>query len=202
VAYERWPWELDASIYDQIVLATAAGVTVVEPAANGGNSLDDPNDVFARTIMERPDSGAIIVGAGEPSSNLPWTVECDPVDPHPAPRASMGFSTYGSRVDVQAWGKCVTSLGTPEIRDLTPSETDANRMYWSNMNGTSAAAPMVVGAVGAVQGILKQSGQPLSPGEIRSLLERTGAPQAPGDPRHVGPQPDIRAAVDLLSTVD
>ncbi|MET0133391.1 MAG: hypothetical protein ABW215_07330, partial [Kibdelosporangium sp.] len=81
VAYGSWPWELSADIYDEIVTATAAGITVVEPAANGGNSLDDPADGWAKTIMERPDSGAIMVGAGEPSSNMPWTVECNPADP-------------------------------------------------------------------------------------------------------------------------
>jgi alpha-tubulin suppressor-like RCC1 family protein len=109
----------------------------------------------------------------------------------------MGFSTYGTRVDVQGWGKCISTLNShPAYNDLTPSETDPNRMYYSNYNGTSGASPMVVGAVGAVQGILKQSGAPLTPWEVRALLKRTGTPQAANDPKHIGPLPNIRAAID------
>jgi alpha-tubulin suppressor-like RCC1 family protein len=193
-----YPWEWAPDIYDEIVTSTAAGITVVEPAANGGNSLDDPFDSNARMIMDRPESGAIIVGAGEPSSNMPWTVECNPANSHPAPRTARDFSTYGTRVDLQGWANCITSLGNPDNHDLSPSETDVNKMYWSNMNGTSGASPMVVGAVGAVQGILKQAGAPLTPAQIRALLKRTGSPQPVGDTRHIGPLPNIRAAVEDL----
>jgi alpha-tubulin suppressor-like RCC1 family protein len=193
------PWEIWGPIYDEVVTATAAGVTVVQPAGNGSLDLDG-TDFWAQMLMARPDSGSIIVGAGEPSSTMPWTDECDPADPHPAPRTVRDFSTYGTRVDVQGWANCIASFGGPQTgrNDLTPAETDPNRMYWSNMNGTSGAAPMVVGAVGAVQGILKQSGAPLSPLEIRSLLKRTGSPQPATDTRHIGPLPDIRAAIDDL----
>ncbi|MET0234928.1 MAG: hypothetical protein ABW224_09845, partial [Kibdelosporangium sp.] len=193
-----YPWEWSPDIYDEIVTSTAAGITVVEPAANGGNSLDDPFDSNARMIMDRPESGAILVGAGEPSSNMPWTVECNPADSHPAPRTARSFSTYGTRVDLQGWANCITSLGNPVDKDLTPSETDVNKMYWSNMNGTSGASPMVVGAVGAVQGILKQTGVTLTPHQIRALLKRTGSPQPVGDAHHIGPLPNIRAAVEDL----
>jgi alpha-tubulin suppressor-like RCC1 family protein len=195
-----YPWEWSPEIYDEIVTATAAGVTVVEPAANGGNSLDDPNDPQAQVIMSRPDSGAIIVGAGEPSSNMPWTVECNPADSHPAPRTARDFSTYGSRVDVQGWANCITSLGGPQNHDLTPSETNPNKMYWSNMNGTSGASPMVVGAIGAIQGVVKQSGAPLTPAQVRALLKQTGSPQPAGDSHHIGPLPNIRAAVEEVTS--
>jgi alpha-tubulin suppressor-like RCC1 family protein len=191
-----FPWEWSPEIYDEIVTATAAGVTVVEPAANGGNSLDDPTDGAALMIMNRPDSGAIIVGAGEPSSNMPWTVECNPANSHPAPRTARDFSTYGTRVDLQGWANCITSLGSAEQHDLTPAETDPNKMYWSNMNGTSGASPMVVGAVGEVQGIVKQSGAPLTPLQVRALLKRTGSPQPASDTHHIGPLPNVRAAID------
>ncbi|WP_084734906.1 S8 family serine peptidase [Actinophytocola xinjiangensis] len=194
------PWEIWGPIYDEVVTATAAGITVVQPAGNGSLDLDG-TDPWAEMLMGRPDSGSIIVGAGQPSSTMPWTEECDPADPHPAPRTVRDFSTYGTRVDVQGWGNCIASFGGlgPGRNDLTPTETDPNRMYWSNMNGTSGAAPMVVGAVGAVQGILTQSGPPLSPLEIRSLLKRTGAPQPATDTRHIGPLPDIRAAINDIS---
>jgi alpha-tubulin suppressor-like RCC1 family protein len=198
-----YPWEWWQPIYDEVVLATAAGVTVVQPGANGGVNLDDPANINARVIMDRPNSGAILVGAGEPSATMPWTQECRPTDPHPLPRTAMGFSTYGTRVDLQGWGKCIASLGGPHSvneHDLTPSETNPNKMYMSNMNGTSGAAPMVVGAVGAVQGIAKQAGAPLTPQQVRDLLKQTGTPQPAGDTRHIGPLPDIRAAVGELRT--
>jgi hypothetical protein len=85
------------------------------------------------------------------------------------------------------------------VHDLTPTETDPNKMYWSNMNGTSAAAPMVVGAVGAVQAMMKQSGAPLSPLEVRSLLKRTGTPPPADETKHIGPLPNIQAAIHDLS---
>jgi alpha-tubulin suppressor-like RCC1 family protein len=189
-----WPWELAGDVYDEIVTATAQGIAVVEPAGNGGNSLDDPNDGLARVIMERPDSGAIMVGAGEAWSSMPWTAECNPTSA--PPRSTMGFSTYGTRVDVQGWGHCITTTGVASLKDLTPSETDPNRVYWSNMNGTSGASPMVVGAAGAVQGIVKESGAPLAPLELRALLKRTGTPPPAGETRHIGPLPNIRAAIE------
>ncbi|MEV6607605.1 S8 family serine peptidase [Kutzneria sp. NPDC051319] len=196
----NFPWEHWGPIYDEVVTAVAAGITVVEPAGNGSNDLDNPNDPDAVDTMSRPDSGAIIVGAGQPSSNMPWTVECKPTDPHPAPRTARDFSTYGSRVNVQGWANCITSLGSPGPveHDMTPTETDPNKMYWSNFNGTSGASPMVVGAIGSIQGVVKQSGPPLTPAQVRTLVENTGAPQPGADPHHIGPLPDIRAALASL----
>ncbi|SDD10856.1 RCC1 domain-containing protein [Actinokineospora iranica] len=194
---QQYPWELNAAVYDQIVLATAAGVTVVEAAGNGGNSLDDPADPRAALIMGRPDSGAIVVGAGEPP-NIPGTAECVPG--RPAERTSTAFSTHGQRVNLQAYGKCIATLGGgPEmLRDLTPTATDPNKMYWSNMNGTSGASPIVVGAVGAVQSIAQQSGPALTPAQVRQLLVSTGTPQPAADPRHIGPLPNLQAAIAAM----
>jgi len=192
-----YPWEVDPAVYDEVVLATAAGITVVEAAGNGGNDLDDPDDPLARTVMDRPDSGAIVVGAGEPP-DIPGTAECVPG--RPAERTSMPFSTHGSRVDLQAYGRCVATLGggLDPLQDLTPAETDPNRVYWSNMNGTSGACPIVVGAVGAVQSIAQESGPPLTPVRVRQLLKSTGAAQPPADPRHIGPQPNLEAAIAAI----
>ncbi|WP_424186900.1 S8 family serine peptidase [Actinokineospora sp. G85] len=188
--YHDYPWEVDAAVYDQVVLATAAGITVVEAAGNRGNDLGDLTRPYAATLMGRPDSGAIMVGAGEPPAQA--GTMC--TDPKPA-RSAASFTTYGSRVDVQAHGACIASLGTPSEKDFTPTETDPNKMYWKHMSGTSGAAPIVVGAAGAVQSIAKQSGTPLTPLQLRQLLKRTGNPQNPGETKHVGPQPDVKAAV-------
>ncbi|MEV8638114.1 S8 family serine peptidase, partial [Streptosporangium sp. NPDC051023] len=159
----RWyPWEEESVVYDQTVLATAAGVTVIEAAGNGGNSLDDPADPYATTIMGRPDSGAIMIGAGAPPS--PGGTNCTGSTP-PAARTALSFSTYGSRVDVQAYGACAATLGTPGGQDLTPSETNPNKAYTGSFSGTSSASAIVAGAVTALQGVAKQAGGVLTPAQ-------------------------------------
>ncbi|REF00828.1 hypothetical protein DFJ69_6410 [Thermomonospora umbrina] len=63
----------------------------------------------------------------------------------PAPRTAISKpttwwgSTYGSRVDVQAYGGCVATIGYPGRRDLTPTEADPDKMYTGNHGGTSSA---------------------------------------------------------------
>ena len=62
---------------------------------------------------------------------------------------------------------------------------------------------MVVGALAALQGMLKAAGQqPMSPERARAVLRATGSPQqdAPGRPasQRVGNRPDIKAAVTYL----
>ncbi|GAA3107733.1 S8 family serine peptidase [Streptosporangium carneum] len=190
-----YPWELESSVYDQTVLATAAGVTVVEAAGNGGNDLDDPTDPYAVTVMGRPDSGAVMVGAGAPPS--PGGTNCTGSTPA-AERTALSFSTYGSRVDVQAYGACVATLGVPGWQDLTPSETDPTKMYAPYFSGTSSASAVVAGAVADLQGVAKAASGVLTPAQVRDTLKLTGTPQPAGDPHHIGPQPDLHAAIDAI----
>ncbi|MEV7907645.1 S8 family serine peptidase, partial [Streptomyces anulatus] len=194
----RWyPWEVDSSIYDQTVLATAAGVTVVEAAGNGGNSLDDPADAYATTIMGRPDSGAIMIGAGAPPS--PGGTNCTGSTPTAELRA-LSFSTYGSRVDVQAYGTCVATLGVPGRQALTPSETDPNKMYTPFFSGTSSAGAIVAGVAADLQGVAKAASGVLTPAQVRDTLKLTGTAQPTGDPHHIGPRPNLHAAIDDILT--
>ena len=74
------PVEWYASTFDAIAAATAKGIVVVEAAGNGAVDLDSPQCAgwFDRTAR---DSGAIIVGAGDPSSH-----------------ERLSFSSYGNRV--------------------------------------------------------------------------------------------------------
>ncbi|MFC0038054.1 S8 family serine peptidase [Actinomadura rayongensis] len=190
-----YPVEVDPLAYDQIKLAVAAGVTVIEPAGNGNHNLDDPNDPDAVTIMGRPDSGAVMVGGGEPPSL--GGVNCEGSG-RPAARTAMPYTTYGSRVDVQGYGACVASLGTPGFQDLSASETDPNKMYRSTFNGTSSASPIVAGAVAALQGVAKQRGAVLTPAQVRQILKQTGTAQPTGDTRHIGPLPNLQAAINSL----
>ncbi|HET7240378.1 MAG TPA: S8 family serine peptidase, partial [Gemmatimonadales bacterium] len=92
------PAEWDPAVFDAIRVVTQAGVIVVEAAGNGGENLDGA-DFQGRFDRSRFDSDAIIVGAG--------TVA----------HARSIFSSYGSRVDLQGWGCCVTSTGYGDLFD-------------------------------------------------------------------------------------
>ncbi|MDO0916177.1 hypothetical protein QQM39_36725 [Streptomyces sp. DT2A-34] len=75
--------------------------------------------------------------------------------------------------------------------------------YTHTFSGTSSASPIVVGALAALQGMLKTAGQePMSPDRARAVLRATGSPQqdAPGRPasQRIGNRPDIKAAVTHL----
>jgi len=155
---------------------------VLAAAGNGwanqgpGYNLDDPacEGAFDRT---KRDSLAIIVGAGTSAS-----------------RKRMGFSDYGSRVDVQGWGVSVASTGYGDA--YNPGD-DPRRFYTYSFGGTSSATPIVAGAVLAIQGVRKACGlPPATPVEMRDLLVRTGTPQGGPADEHIGPLPSIQAALE------
>jgi subtilisin family serine protease len=172
------PVEWYSPIFDAIATTTALGIAVVEAAGNGAVNLDDPACAgrFDRSVH---DSGAIIVGAGDPGS-----------------RARLSFSTYGSRVDLQGWGKSVATAGYGALFD----PGDARQRYTASFSGTSSASPIVAGAVVAVQGaLLAQGRNPLAPDQIRELLVSTGTVQpAPDAQTPIGPLPDVPAALAAL----
>ncbi|MGH9761738.1 MAG: hypothetical protein ACREAC_12995, partial [Blastocatellia bacterium] len=91
------PNELDSTVYSAIKGATNRGIIVVEPASNGADNLDDSiySGAFDRRIH---DSGAILVGAGYP-----------PQSKKNADRSALAESDYGSRLDVQGWGRGITT---------------------------------------------------------------------------------------------
>ncbi|WNG23055.1 S8 family serine peptidase [Cystobacter fuscus] len=169
------PLEYWRANFDAIAQATARGVHVVEAAGNGGADLDDPayHGAFNRAVR---DSGAILVGASSATGRVP-----------------MCWTNHGSRVDVHSWGEKVVTLGYGDLSGL-----GENRGYTDSFNGTSSAAPIVAGAVAAIQGAAFAAGKgPVPPREMRALLRTTGTPQAPSS-KNIGPQPNLRRALQQV----
>lgn len=200
VAMEWWPDNFAAIRY-----AVAKGVIVVEAAGNGGVNYDAaiynvrPNGFPASWKNpfnpSNPSSGAVLVGAGAPP---PGTHGRN----HGPDRSRLGFSNYGARVDVQGWGREVTTTGYGDLQ----GGGNKNLWYTDRFSGTSSASPIVVGALGCVQGVLRAQGATLltSPA-ARNLLRSTGAPQqdAPGRPKtqRIGNRPNLRQAIPKIAKV-
>ena len=115
------PAELDPAVWTVVKAGSDAGVVIVAAAGNGSQDLDSP--AYA-PYMARGDSGAIIVGAGSPD----------------AAHNRLGFSTYGSRVNVQGWGGAVFTLGYGHFATYGG---DPNQRYTDYFSGTSSASAMV-----------------------------------------------------------
>lgn len=194
IAIEWWPDDFAAIQY-----ATQRGILVVEAAGNGRENLDDaiyetrppgfPADWSNPFNRANRDSGAIIVGAGAPP---PGTHNAD----HGPDRSRLDFSNYGSCIDAQGWGREVTTTSYGDLQG------GASRDLWytDRFSGTSSASPVVVGALGCVQGVLRARSQTLlTPSSARQRLRTTGSPQqdAPARPsaQRIGNRPNLRELV-------
>jgi hypothetical protein len=170
------PMEVWPSVYDAIVTVVQSGRHVVEAGGNGNLSLD--NSCFgSRFPDDKPDSGAIIVGAG----SAPGCTG--------TPRTKLSFSNYGSRVDVQGWGECVTTTGYGALYG-----TGADDKYTAGFNGTSSASPIVASALASLLSVAEANGQVLTPAQAREILIATGTPQ--NGALEIGPLPNLRTAID------
>lgn len=172
------PAELDIAVWTVVKTGTDAGVIVVAAAGNGNQNLDSaPYEEY----MSRGDSGAIIIGAG--SSTISHN--------------KLSFSTYGSRVDVQAWGQNVMTLG---YGDIAFNGLDKNQWYTPQFSGTSSASSISAPCVALIQSFhAAQSGTLLTSVEMRQLLIETGWPQQNEMiSGHIGPAINLRNALMTL----
>lgn len=170
------PAEYNSLIWTLTKAATDSGIIIVAAAGNGNQNLDD---TYYSPYIGRGNSGAIIVGAGTPNTA----------------HNKMSFSTYGARVDVQAWGGSVRATG---YGDYSQIGGDFNQNY-TNFSGTSSATPIVTACVVALQSYYySQTSTYMTPVQMRQLLIDTGIAQGTGG--HIGPIPNMQAAVERINS--
>ena len=204
IAVEFWP-----DIWTSIKYATNKGIIVIEAAGNGAQNFEDPiystaptgwpagwTNPFARGSY---DSGAILVGAGSPPPTTHGKDQVPGGGNLTTDRARLSFSNYGAAVDVQAWGLEVTSTGYGDLQ----GGTDQNFWYTDTFGGTSGASPIVVGAVGCMQGVRKAADLAvLTPDQVRDI----SAPQAHHNKmefsgpatQNIGNRPNLKAILPLI----
>ena len=178
------PMEIQETAYLITKVGTDAGVVVLMPGGNGNLNLDTNTNNFVQAWRDRPDSGAIIVGAGTADLN----------------HDRLSFSSFGSRLNLQGWGQNVIAAG---YGDLAQVSGDINRRYTAVFAGTSSATPMVSGAAVLTQeAALAQSLPALDSREMRAFLAATGIPQGTATAGNIGPFIDAGRAVQEVTHAD
>ena len=191
IAIEWWPDDFVA-----IRNAVNRGIIVIEAAGNGAENLDDaiyqaPGPGFPSGWTNpfrrvNRDSGAIMVGAGAPPPGTHGRS-------HGADRSRLDFSNFGALIDVQGWGREVTTAGYGDLQ----GGTNEDLWYTDTFSGTSSASPIVVGVAAALQGMARARGvAALTPAQFRNCLRTTGTPQQDeaGRPasQRIGNRPNLR----------
>lgn len=170
------PAEYSITIWNLTKAASDQGIIIVAAAGNGSQDLDAPE---YEDYMSRGNSGAIIVGAGVPTIK----------------HRRLGFSTYGSRVNLQGWGQSVLSTGYGDYEQIGG---DFNQ-YYTMFSGTSSATPIVASCVAVVQSYYFSltGGQYMNSAELIDLFQETGFPQLEYG-NNIGPLPNMEAAINSL----
>lgn len=183
------PVERDDGVFSQISQLTANGVAVFEPAGNQALDLDALcwGGELSRTGR---DSGAVLVAATD-------VINCGSGATNMLTAAS--FSNYGSRIDANGWGQCVTTTGY--IGDLFFPNGDERQKYTQSFAGTSSATPIVMAAGMAIQGWQKaRTGRVYNARTVRSILQNLGTPTT--GPKFIAKQPDVVSALSWLAGDD
>lgn len=168
------PAEVQFPVFVAIRDATNRGITVIEPAGNGGVDLD--------WLVSQPgvaglgngvrDSGAILVGASTAGD----------------PRERTESSCFGARINCHAWGEAVFTTGD--------GWEGNDRFCYTLFGGTSAASAQVAAVAAAVQGAhSKSAGAPLAPADLRQALVASGRPSGNPATDLIGVMPDAYASI-------
>lgn len=169
------PAEFNATVWTLTKAATDAGIVVVAAAGNGNQNLDG---TYYANYRNRGNSGAIIVGGGTSTTS----------------HNKVSYSTYGARVDLQAWAQNVRTTG---YGDYSTVGNDFNQRY-TTFSGTSSATPIVASCAIVLQSYYHTlTGNYLTSVQIRDILINTGIPQGTGG--HIGPIPNMQAAIDAVN---
>ena len=146
--------------------------------------------------MPGNDSGAILVGAGGAPGDLPAPPAL------PDDRSRLGFSNYGSRLDVQGWGELVVTTGYGDFYNA-----EGTNLFYTNFSGTSSASAMMAGVVALYESVAEAESAtgttPVSPANLRTQLKSTGSPQLTGPNsvcQRIGPRPNLRAALGVSAS--
>ncbi len=181
VCMEYWQ-----DVFDVVQYAWARGIIVIEAAGNGAENFDNLTiygQLFDTTYRN---SHAILAGAGAPPSGAYGT-----------DRSRLSFSNYGQRVNLQGYGAGVYTTGYGNLY----GSGNINQYYTSSFSGTSSASPIVTGSVACLQGYYKAHfGVPLTADIARAVLNATGSAQQGTISQHIGPRPNLAAAIPSLTT--
>ena len=181
------PVEYIPDAYDAIKYATSKNINVIEAAGNGNVDLDYAEYYGDRFPFNKPNSGAIMVGAGASCINAELPL-----------RSKLGFSNFGKRLDLQGLGDCVVTTGVGDLY----SAGDINRLYTHNFAGTSSASAVVAGNVASfVSSYKKLNGVTPNNDFVKSTFKATGKAQVSNGLEYdgnIGPLPDLSKA--LLKT--
>ena len=172
------PLEFLQATFDATLTVSANGRIVVNNAANGSASLDDPRFLrrFDRTFR---DSGAIMV-----SSSAAGALQ----------RAA--YANWGSRIDAHSWGDDVVAAGYGT--HFFPNN-DRRQAYTQAYSGTSAGSTTTCGIVCLLQGAARrQLGRSLTAAEILQLFATHGPATNDG----IGRRPDVPAILRSLGILD
>ncbi|WP_194792185.1 S8 family serine peptidase [Pseudomonas sp. UFMG81] len=186
-----WLW------WDAMKQLVERGAVVVCAAGNGHKKNDRSTGAVSgrgvdlgswRYFDNHGDAGAIVVGACESRDGTP---------------SAFSNYNYPHRM-LNAWGDEVVTLGAVVDRDLQDlSGTD--RDYTDYYSGTSAATPMVAGALSLIQSYAMQQHHIYLNSDQMHLLVSASGYQDATLPQHdtlpMGVRPNVHGALDLLDRI-
>ena len=129
------PLDFHQAEFDVIELAALQGIVYCFGSGNSGEDLEDVSIYGTRYLPGAPDSGGVIVGAGQSTS----------LD-------ASGFSNHGSRVDCHAWGDGIWTLGYGTLFD----PGDPRQLYADDFSGTSGSGPQIAGLAAALSNAVRE----------------------------------------------